>query len=211
MELHIVQMPILSIPMLYSMIKTGVWQQLKNTALKYLMEKGCEHIFLMEDDMLIKDDSVFERYILNSMSTGIKHYNYALHGPANKMSGVAFSNLEDRKDVDGEPNPRIVVEYGDGTVLCMYPNCVGAFSYYHRSVIDKIGYFDTGYKNAWEHVDHTLVAIKHWMHPPFWYFADIDESWKYLSDIPGSIDNSTILGRGDCNINIRNGMIRFKR
>jgi hypothetical protein len=39
----------------------------KNTALDYLLEKGCEHIFLIEDDILIKDENVFKEYIKHSI------------------------------------------------------------------------------------------------------------------------------------------------
>ena len=35
----------------------------KNEALQHLLDEGCEHIFLIEDDILIKDKIVFEKYI----------------------------------------------------------------------------------------------------------------------------------------------------
>jgi glycosyltransferase involved in cell wall biosynthesis len=183
----------------------------KNSAMQYLMDKGCEHIFLMEDDILIKDEKVFEEYIRHSVLSGIKHLNFALHGPANKKGSTGFKTLEDRKDVDGEPNPRMVVPYPDGIKIALYPNCVGAFSYYHRSVLEKIGFFDPMFKNAWEHVEHTFQAIKNNFHPPFWYFADIDNSWVYLTDIPNSIAESTIARTPEWNDNFRRGTEHYKR
>lgn len=164
----------------------------KNTAIKYLLEQGCEHIFLMEDDILIKDERVFEQYIKYSVLTGIKHLNFALHGPANKKGSTGFKTLDERKDIDGEPNPRMVIPYPEGIKIFLYPNCVGAFSYYHKSVLDKVGLFDPVFKNAWEHIEHTYQTIKNGFHPPFWHFADIENSWEYLTDIPNSIQESTI-------------------
>lgn len=164
----------------------------KNSALNFLIEKGCEHIFLIEDDIIIKNESVFEEYIKHSIVSGIKHLNFALHGPANKKGSTGFKTLEDRKDSNNEPNPRVIIPYSTDVEIALYPNCVGAFSYYHISVINKIGLFDEKFKNAWEHVDHTYQAIKNNFHPPFWFFADINKSWEYLTDIPNSIENSTI-------------------
>lgn len=183
----------------------------KNTAIQYLMDLGCEHIFIMEDDILIKDEKVFEQYIQQSAITGIKHLNFGLHGPANKKGSTGFKDLSDRKDVDGEPNPRLVIPYPDGIKIVLYPNCVGAFSYYHRSVIEKIGLFDPAFKNAWEHVEHTFQAIKSGFHPPFWYFADIENSWKFLTDIPNSIENSTIARTPEWNENFRKGTLWYKK
>lgn len=183
----------------------------KNTAMKYLLDQGCEHIFLMEDDILIKDEKVFEQYIKHSVISGIKHLNFALHGPANKKGSTGFTTLEDRKDVESEPNPRMIIPYPEGISIALYPNCVGAFSYYHKSVLDKIGLFDPMFKNAWEHVEHTYQTIKNNFHPPFWYFADIDKSWEYLTDIPNSIQESTIARTPEWNQNFKIGTEYYKR
>jgi glycosyltransferase involved in cell wall biosynthesis len=183
----------------------------KNTALKYLTDLNCEHIFLIEDDILIKDENVFKEYIKHSIISGIKHLNFALHGPANKKGSTSFTNLDDRKDVDGEPNPRMLLPYPEGITIALYPNCVGAFSYYHKSVIDKIGLFDPMFKNAWEHVEHTYQAIKNKFHPPFWYFADIQNSWNFLTDIPNSIQESTIARTPEWNQNFKVGTDYYRK
>lgn len=156
----------------------------KNKALKYLLEKGCEHIFLIEDDIYIIDSSVFERYIEASKVSGIQHFNYSQHGLMNKR-------WEQRAYPDVVPNPRFIMDYGSLRIP-LYPHCVGAFSYYSRKCLEKVGLIDERYFNACEHVDHTLEIIKAGMHPPFWYFADIDNSWLYLGDEPWSLENSTI-------------------
>lgn len=189
----------------------------KTTAINYLMEQGCEHIFIMEDDILIKDENVFKEYIKHSLISGIKHLNFGLHGPANKVGSQGFQNLEDRKDLDGRPNPRMIVPYdngdnsNEGVKIALYPNCVGAFSYYYRPVLEDIGGFDPAFKNAWEHVEHTYQAIKKGYHPAFWYFADIDKSWEYLTDIPNSIEESTIARTPTWNENFRKGTSWYKK
>jgi len=151
----------------------------KNKALRFLLDNDCEHIFLMEDDIEVADQSVFEKYIETVKSTGIKHFNYALHGHHN------LNHLD-------QPTVRKSVNYPDDIIIDLYPNLLGAFSYYHRDVLNDIGLMDEAFYNAMEHVDHTYQAIKKGYHPPFRWFADIHESSKYLKDIVPDHQNSKI-------------------
>ena len=153
----------------------------KNIALRALMEKGCDHFFLIEDDIFVKDEAVFQKYIDASKASGIQHFNFSQHGVMNKTHPMNGS----------VPNPRLTVDYKSSKVS-LYPHCVGAFSYYSKQCLDKVGLLDERYYNACEHVDHTYEIIKADMHPPFWWFADIDESWKYLGDEEWSLSQSTI-------------------
>jgi hypothetical protein len=57
------------------------------------------------------------------------------------------------------PNPRLVVDYKSCKVS-LYPHCVGAFSYYSKKCLDKIGLLDERFFNAKEHLDHTYEIIK---------------------------------------------------
>jgi len=168
----------------------------KNKALSYLMEKGCDYLFLIEDDIFIKDISVFERYIESSKITGIQHFNFSQHGMMNKSWP------------GGKPNPRVIIDYGK-IKLPLYPHCVGAFSFYTRTCIEKVGLIDEAYYNAFEHVDHTYRIIKADMHPPFWYFADIENSWEYLGDEEWCIEKSTISSKPDHSQKVQEAMNIF--
>lgn len=152
----------------------------KNIALKYLLDKKCDHYFLIEDDIYLKDPEAFSKYIDASKKSGIQHFNFSQHGMMNK----SFDGTK-------TPTPRLIVAFNDVEVA-LYPHCVGAFSYYSKKCLDAVGVLDEQYFNACEHVDHTYEIIKAGMHPNFWYFADINESWKYIGDEEWSIQNSTI-------------------
>lgn len=151
----------------------------KNRALKHLYNLGCDYIFLMEDDIYVKDENVFEKYIEASKKTGIQHFNFSQHGVMNKNWP------------GGTPNPVLVLSYKDLQVP-LYRHCVGAFSMYTRKCLQECGFICEEYYNACEHVDHTFQIVKAGMHPPFWYFADIENSWEYLGDEEWSIEKSTI-------------------
>jgi hypothetical protein len=152
----------------------------KNDALKFLFDKGCDYFFLIEDDIYIKNPEVFQKYIEASKYTGIQHFNYSQHGLMNKTF-----------DGTNQPNPTYVVDYGS-MKLPLYPHCVGAFSFYTKKCINHAGFLDERYYNACEHVDHTYEIIKIGMHPQFWNFADIENSWEYLGDEQWSLQQSTI-------------------
>jgi GT2 family glycosyltransferase len=149
----------------------------KNRAIGKLLEEGCDHIFLMEDDILMKRADTCAHYIEAARMSGVHHLNFALHGPMNKGHGK--------------------VEIWNGMPIVVYPHCVGAFSYYTKYCLDKVGLMDEKFINSMEHVDHTYRIIQAGMHPSFWYFADAPCSEKFLEEIEGSIDNSSIRVQAD--------------
>ena len=154
---------------------------MKNLAFHEMQRYRMDHLFLMEDDILIKDPSVFKKYIAYAKSKGVEHLNFAHHGQANKYMYCIYKNS-----------------------IC-YPNVIGAFSYYTRNCIETVGYMDGELFNAWEHVEHTERIANAGLTYPFWYFADCYGSQDLLEEIPGSIDNSSIRPRSDWQSNIEKG------
>ena len=175
---------------------TGV-AKAKNKALEYLIDNGCEHIFLMEDDVEIIDKNVFNFYINASKKSGIKHFNYGLHGNHNK------THL-------GEPNILRTIKYPNTDVsVDIYPNVLGAFSYYHIDTIKDVGLMDENFYNALEHVDHTYQIIKKGYHPPFRYFADVNGSRNFLKDIVPDHQQSKIRSEKDFQQTFKKGLDVF--
>ena len=168
----------------------------KNEALRYLKQDGCEHLFLVEDDMLIKRPDVFETYIKAASKSGIWHMNYGPGSPLNRVQDPEILKLDlagrDKWDKHSPINPRCIIDYGDGVQIALYKHTVAMFSYFLKGVITNCGYFDERFQNAWEHVEHTYRIIKAGLHPPFWNFADIYDSTEYLQEIEGAIENSSI-------------------
>lgn len=169
----------------------------KNKAMQHLFDKGCDYIFIIEDDMIVLDDTVFEKYIQASKVSGIQHFNYGPGSPFNRKQTISNFDLHNRHLLDqhSEPNPKLVIEYGNDIKVSLFEHTVAMFSFFTRKVLEEVGLIDENYYNAWEHVDHTYCIIKAGYHPPFWWFADIYESHKYLTEAPGAIDNSSIANK----------------
>jgi GT2 family glycosyltransferase len=171
----------------------------KNQALQYLIDKECEHLFLIEDDIVIKDPEVFNKYIEVSKKTGLKHLMFGYHGPANKYGSK------------GEPKPKHIIVYDADTSVAINEHCVGAFCYYHVDCIAKCGFLDTRFYNAFEHVDHSYKISKAGMTSPYWNWPDVYKSWEYLDELACSEDNSSIRGHEGWSENIQKGYELFKK
>lgn len=180
----------------------GVWEnnkknlgvaKSKNKALKHLINKDCTYLFLIEDDMIIKDKTVFEQYVHASVCSGIQHFNYGPGSPFNRKQTIQNFDLHNRDQLNqtSEPNPKLIADYKT-CKIALYEHTVAMFSFFTKQIIDQVGYIPEEYPNCWEHVDHTYQIIKSGNHPPFWWFADLANSHELLEEAPGAINNSAI-------------------
>lgn len=165
---------------IYNETNLGVAKS-KNIALKMLMDYGCDHIFLIEDDMLIKNPKIFQKYIQTSKKTGIQHLMFGYHGPANKK-GIS----------GGNPAPRVVINYDDETSLALNQHCVGAFCYYSRKSLEDCGLIDERFGNAFDHVSHSYELALKGYSTPYWWWADVANSTDYIEEQACSEQSSSI-------------------
>ncbi len=150
----------------------GVTQS-KNDALEVLLQEGVEHIFLMEDDVIIKNRDVYQYYIKAAQSSGIRHFNFCLASPHNQK--------------------RYAIKYNDdGVGISFFRNLYQPWAYFHRSVLEEVGLFDTAFYNALGHVDHTYRIIKTGLYSPYWWFADISGSNYLLETLDPSFSQSLL-------------------
>lgn len=182
----------------------------KNDAMEYLLDRGYEHIFIIEDDVQILDASVFEQYINASQKTGILHFNFGPGTPFNRIQSTV-GDVHNRHLLDqaSKPNPRLIIDYND-IKLALYLHVAGTFSYFHRRVLEKIGLIDEQFYNAWDHVEHTYRIIQKGFHPPFWWFADLANSHDLLAIQPAALENSSIAKSEEWYDNLRIGMEKYK-
>lgn len=155
----------------------------KNKAIFELIKKDIEHIFLIEDDIIIKNKNVFKEYIKAAQSTGIHHLCFE------KIAG-------------NSKTLKYTLEQPDGVKIGFYQNPQGAFMYINANLIKKLGYFDERYINAFEHIDFAYNLITKNVAPPFWYFPDLLNSEQYLTDVEGSNENSSITNKTNYNENV---------
>jgi len=165
----------------------------KNIAIKHLLDNECDYIFIIEDDMVILDPTVFEKYIELCNVSGIQHFNYGPGSPFNRKQTIQNFDLHNRHLLEqrSEPNPKLIIDYGNAK-LSLFEHSAGMFSFFTRQILKEVGLLDEAYKQAWEHVSHTQQIINAGSHPPFWWFADLCDSHMYLTEAVGAIENSSI-------------------
>ena len=162
----------------FSFAQNGGVAAAKNRAFHRLLNERCQHIFVIENDILMKRADTCDVYIDYALRKGVQHLNFAYHGPLNQA--------------------RTPFQYTNASKhwfdICCHLDCVGAFSYYTRKVLQEVGTMDECFHNCYEHVDHTYRIAKAGLTTPFWCFADVPDSRDYLQEIPGSGDGNSSIG-----------------
>lgn len=142
----------------------------KNRCMEELMDRGCDFIFIMEDDMEILSKNAVIDYMAAYKISGVDHMMFAHHGPGNQYAGMLI-------DVTGP------IEW--------YATCVGSYCFYTRELLEKVGLMDEKFINAWEHVEHTRRSmLSHGV--PYGYYPDVVGSRESIREQEGSIDHSSI-------------------
>jgi glycosyltransferase involved in cell wall biosynthesis len=122
----------------------------KNRSLEALIDAGCEHIFLWDDDAYPISDNWHVPYV-ESPEPHLAYQFLDLAGP-NKLRDLG-------------------VLFRDGSHIA-YTGQRGVMLYYHRSAIEKIGGFDQVYgRGMYEHPD--LALRIHNAGLSTWAFADV--------------------------------------
>ena len=145
--------------------------------IQILLGRGCEHIFIIEDDMIIKNKDIFNRYKFASYNTGLKYLCFCSNANGN-----------------GSPNkrtPKRKIEYKLDTIH-FYGEMNNEFTYHHSSIFKEVGLYDTSFTHLWdvEYVYRVLTNKKFGC--GFRYFPDVHDSDKYIAVHPESINNSRI-------------------
>jgi hypothetical protein len=153
--------------------------------------KPYEWFFVVEDDVKIVDNKVWERYIETACDSGLIHFqlSYGTHG------GVAGGSV----NPDGTPNKAHVVQYSKNQVD-IYNNSFAAFSVGHRSTLQQFGggnLFREDFINAAEHLYSHHLMFTRGMGTPFHYFADIYNSFQYIQDQDENHNKSSIRNSPD--------------
>lgn len=141
----------------------------RNDGIKYLIDHGCDYIFVSEDDMIIKSENIFDEYINASKLTGIEYFCFASYawdaGPV------------------GSRTPRIKVQYSPDVMISFYKNTTNEFTFRTKRVIEDIGYYNEQFKNIFD-IEWIYRISKSNYTAGFWYFPDIANSDDLIMNNP---------------------------
>lgn len=142
----------------------------RNDAISLLLNRGCEHIFVIEDDMIIKDVSIFEKYIEAAKKSNLDYLCYV---------STSWNSGSSQKRT-----PQLVVNYDEKISISFYDNMCNEFTYHHRSCFEKVGLYDENLRDLFD-IDMVYRQSKiNDRVSPFWWFADITNSDNYIMNNP---------------------------
>jgi len=144
----------------------------RNDCIVFLMNRGCEHIFIIEDDMLIKNKDVFSRYINAYEKTGLKYFTFVSTSPGSGSPG--------------NRTPKLIIDYDNEISISLYGNLCNEFTYHHKSVFDKGYLYDPEFRELLDgELTYRECLAAEWT-PPFWWFPDITNSDNYVCNNPNT-------------------------
>jgi len=153
----------------------GIPKSKNRGILTLLSDASVKYIFTIEDDMLIKDISVFQRFIAAAEETKIPFFTFPAHAPH-----------------VGQPHQRTPVasvQYKEHSID-FFPHMVASFCMFSRDLLLSGGLYDESYGNSWFDVDLIYRLAKAKLIPPFWHFPCIKNIDDYIEMIPESIEKS---------------------
>jgi glycosyltransferase involved in cell wall biosynthesis len=144
----------------------------RNDAIVALLKEGCDHIFIIEDDMIIKDSEIFQKYIETSRVSGLKYFSF--------VSTSWESGTPEKR------TPRLVAKYNATTGVSFYRNMCNEFTYHHKSCYDKVGFYDSQFRDPFD-IDMAYRESQEDYAAPFWWFADVTDSDFYIKNNPVAV------------------------
>jgi len=160
----------------------------KNKALTHLLNQNCTDLFIIEDDVIVKNSQSLHQYIKTSEATNIPHLSF---GPV-EITSTYPKNL------------KLTCMYSNNTGVDLYHHPQGGLMYFNITKMNHTDcMFDENFINAFEHVDMEFNLIQKSMQPPFWYFPDIYNSLTFIESIKNSSTESTITNKHKYEENVR--------
>lgn len=160
----------------------------KNTGLQHLLDCGCEHIFIFEDDQIVLTSDIWDGYIDAATVTGIHHFNF-------------------QRGNGGTSEVRYQHKYTDDIAVDFFKDPLAQMSYFNGALFNLIDPYDPKFVNAFEHIDIEKRLDDLGLAPPFWYFPDIAQSAQLLMEADNN--QSVITGRGNYQKNWDNSAQHF--
>lgn len=144
----------------------------RNDCINFLLQRNCEHIFIIEDDMILKSPDIFDKYIQASKESGLKYFSFV---------STSWESGE-----PGKRTPRLTVEYKNNVSISFYKNMCNEFTYHHKTCYEKTGLYDTNFRDPFD-IDLAYRESRQDYAAPFWWFADITNSDNLIMNNPNAV------------------------
>jgi len=140
--------------------------------------EDCDYLFVCEDDMVVKDENIFDRYIEVSNASGLE---YLCHASNAWETGPPHNRT-----------PRLQIQYTDNIAVNLYTHTCNEFTFRTKNLLDKCGLYDEKFKFMFD-ID-SLTNMNYHEFIKFWYFPDVADSDNYIMNNPNAISRMNANG-----------------
>lgn len=155
----------------------------RNDCVTFLLNKNCEHIFLIEDDMIIKKEDIFHAYIKASKISGLKYFS--------------FASMSEKAGAPHQRTPRLSVGYSPEISISFYENMCNEFTYHHKSCFLQTGLYDSKMRDLFDADRVYRETLYNKNVAPFWWFADLTNADDYIMNNPNAVSRLQDTNRPD--------------
>lgn len=155
----------------------------RNDCVTFLLNKNCEHIFLIEDDMIIKNKDIFDTYIEVSKVSKLKYFS--------------FVSMSTNAGPPHQRTPKLTVGYSPTVNISFYENMCNEFTYHHKTCFLQTGLYDSKMRDLFDADRVYRETLFNKNVSPFWWFADLANSDDYIMNNPNATSRLQDINRPD--------------
>lgn len=146
--------------------------QSRNDGLSYLYAQGCDYLFIIEDDMIVISENIFDEYIKASTITGLSYFCFVSYA---WEVGPRFART-----------PRLKIGYSPDLTVNLYKNSCNEFTFRTREMFEKTQPFDINYYSMFD-VDNYYKITQQEKGHCFWYSPDLAKSDTLIMNNPDAL------------------------
>ena len=141
----------------------------RNDCLRFLMERDMDYYITLEDDMVIKDPNIFDKYI---EAAELSKFGY-----------FCFVSTSWESGEPGNRTPKLELQYSKDVTVNLYPHMCNEFTFKTKKCIEDTGLYDNKFRYIFDVENvHRIAQAGHI--PNFWWFPDVKGSDELIMNHP---------------------------
>ena len=131
-------------------------------------------------------DTLMAVCLIGTMYSVIKLSPVLIKG--SKESGLkylCFASMAWQSGPSEARTPLLTVNYKNDVSISFYKNMCNEFTYHHKSCYEKVGLYDTQFRDPFD-IDMAYRESKQDYAAPFWWFADVADADLYIENNPNA-------------------------
>jgi len=141
----------------------------RNDCLRFMQERDVDFFVTIEDDMIIKDKTIFDQYIEASNISKIGYF--------------CFVSTSWGSGSPGNRTPKLELQFNKNVTVCLYPNMCNEFTFKTKKCFEDSCLYNNKYRYLFDVYNVYNISKTNHM-PGFWWFPDLKNSDSLIMNNP---------------------------